>query len=84
MFEKFLELIFPPACGFCGKISEDYLCPDCEKRISKSINISIEKSENSTKYFDEKVSIFPYGGEIRERILDYKFKRKVVFIQDIC
>ena len=74
LIDEFLNFIFPNVCGFCGKINKDFLCKDCEEKIDFMINqkMHFKLSKNYEKY----LCVFPYEGEIREKILDYKFKDK--------
>lgn len=78
MFEKLIEIVFPPVCSFCGKIDKNYFCPKCKEKIELQEILSIDNIEN--KYFEKHISIFTYEGVIREEILEYKFKRKVICI----
>lgn len=73
MFEKLIEIVFPPVCGFCGEIDKNYLCPECKKEIELQEISCVDNIEN--KYFEKHISIFTYRGVIREEILEYKFKR---------
>ncbi len=74
LIDEILNLIFPNVCGFCGKINKDFLCKDCEEKIDFMINQKARFKLN--KNFEKYLCIFPYEGEIREKILDYKFKDK--------
>lgn len=74
LIDEILNLIFPNVCGFCGKINKDFLCEDCEEKIDFMINQKIRFKLD--KNFEKYLCIFPYEGEIREKILDYKFKDK--------
>ena len=69
-----LELVYPPVCGFCGKICREYLCKKCEIKIKKyEINLM---QKNKNKYFDELFCIFKYEKIIRETLIEYKFQNK--------
>ena len=71
MIDFLLNLIYPKVCGFCGKINENCLCEECEKRIGKML---IYKEENMRdKYFEKLIYLAHYDGEFRESILSYKF-----------
>lgn len=78
MFEKLLELIFPPVCGFCEQLNSEYLCSKCEDMIKPKIISEVEKPKD--KHFDIKISIFSYEGDIRKEILLYKFYRKIIYV----
>lgn len=69
-----LDIIFPPSCGFCGKISSSYLCIECETKIAHKLEYKIEKKRG--KNFETHIYIMNYEGEMRNKILSYKFKNK--------
>ena len=81
---KILNLIYPPMCGICGKLNDNFLCPKCQKileneavfGIDKYKKMEIEKNLEERKYFDEHLYIFEYEGIIRRIILKYKFEDK--------
>ena len=81
---KILNLIYPPMCGICGKLNNNFLCPKCQKileneavfGIDKYKKMEIEKNLEERKYFDEHLYIFEYEGIIRRIILKYKFQDK--------
>ena len=89
---KILNLIYPPTCGICGKLNEDFLCKRCEKILEseavfgldkyKNIKRKKERKENiknnfnDKKYFNEHLYIFFYQGIIRRIILKYKFQEQ--------
>ena len=66
-----LSLIYPNVCGFCGKINENYLCEECEKRIGKMLIYKVENVKD--KYFNRHIYLAHYDGEFRDYILSYKF-----------
>ena len=74
IIENLLNLIYPPICGFCGKIYNDHLCKKCEIKIKNYEIISIR--ENSNAYFDEILYIFKYEDVIRDTLIKYKFQNK--------
>ena len=68
----FLNLLFPPCCGICGKLedlkSNRFICDTClEKLESYKLHKKIDK---------ETYSIFRYESIIRNLILEYKFMDK--------
>ena len=69
-----LDFIYPPVCGFCGKINKELLCKKCENKLLKQQSIAIEKFEECD--FQEQIYFFPYEGFIRKAILQYKFRSK--------
>lgn len=72
--EKILNLIYPPTCGICGKLNQDFLCSKCKISLEKQGKFLIEKYKD--KYFKQHLYIFEYQGMIRKVILDYKFNDK--------
>ena len=74
LIETALDLIFPKICGFCGEITNSYLCEYCNEYLKlKQIN-KIQKYED--KFFEEHLWMYEYKGDIREKIIDYKFNDK--------
>lgn len=74
IFNKILDLIYPPACGICGKLSENYLCKKCQNKLYKEAVFGQEKYED--KLFDTHFYLFKYDGIIRDKLIDYKFNEK--------
>lgn len=72
----FLNLIYPPTCGICGKLNPNFLCNKCQKQLQSQAKFKIEKNLNSNYYFQEHLYIFEYQGMIRKVILNYKFNDK--------
>ena len=73
---KILNLIYPPTCGICGKLNENFLCKKCKNMLEHHANFNIDKNLDKEKYFDEHLYIFQYEGIIRRIILKYKFQDK--------
>ena len=69
-------MFFPPVCGFCGKLDRNSLCNKCKMQIQKNNLSKIEDYKNTSSYFDEHIYLFQYSGEIRNMILNYKFREK--------
>ncbi len=44
-----LDLIFPPACIICGKISENYICENCEIRFNRYKRFNIIDNQKLIK-----------------------------------
>ena len=67
-----LKLLFPPKCGFCGKLesflTNNYICPECLNKIKKYCILD-EISKNV-------ICIYKYKDIIRKKILEYKFENK--------
>ncbi len=76
IIEKILDLIFPPVCGFCNEINNEYLCNCCKKKIDAIKVSTIDNYENDPVFFDEHFYIFKYEKDIRQLILNYKFNEK--------
>lgn len=69
-------MIYPPVCGFCGKLDKNSLCNKCKIRIEKNALYKIEDYRKTTSFFDEHLYLFQYIGEIREAILNFKFNEQ--------
>ena len=69
-------MFFPPVCGFCGKLDRNSLCNKCKIQIQKNNLSKIEDYKNTSSFFDEHIYLFQYSGEIRNMILNYKFREK--------
>ena len=56
-WENLESLIFPPMCGICGKLNENYLCGKCNLELQKSaeyrIDTYITEAGFKRKYFEE-------------------------------
>lgn len=77
IFDKILDILFPPVCAFCGKICKENFCTECEKKFSN--NFIYGRNLVYNKYFDEHIYIAKYEGAFRQAILDYKFNGKSYF-----
>ena len=71
-----LNLIYPPKCGICGKLNENFLCNKCYKILENDAKFNVEKFEKLKNEFDEHIYMFKYEGAIRRIILQYKFQEK--------
>ena len=54
------NLFYPPVCGICGKLNEDFLCKKCEKLLEGQAKFEIQKKQNINLYFDKHLYIFQY------------------------
>mgnify|MGYP004578899477 FL=1 len=72
--KKLESIVFPPCCAICGKLNSKKCCKDCEKRINSQLNLNIENKAGY--YFEKHMYLFKYKNEIRNLILDYKFRDK--------
>lgn len=75
-FSKIFNLIYPPVCGICGKLNQEFLCPKCLNMLKNQVEFKIEKFQNQDKYFSKLLYFFKYEGTIRKIILKYKFQEK--------
>lgn len=79
-WKNFLKLIFPPVCGICGKLNENYLCGRCNLKLQKEVRVKIDNYITETgfrrKHFDECIYFFQYQGLIREQIINFKFNEE--------
>lgn len=69
-----LNLIYPPVCGFCDKISKDTICTKCKLKMENYIVCKIDKYSNMN--FNKHMYIFKYDGIVRDKIVQYKFNDK--------
>jgi len=66
-------LLYPPVCGFCGEINEDFLCKKCSLEYE---NLKISKIQEYNKkiyFFSEHFYLFEYKDIIRDLLIKYKF-----------
>jgi len=85
---KFLDLIFPPKCGYCGEItmSKQFVCKNCynlstNKYINRcefcgkiSIDNKCSECRNKTLYYEKLIFCNEYTKEFKQKIHLYKFK----------
>ena len=71
-----LNLIYPPKCGICGKLNENFLFNKCYKILENDAKFNVDKFEKTENEFDEHIYMFKYEGAIRRIILQYKFQEK--------
>ena len=67
-------------CAFCGKIDENFLCEECNKKFERITNVHIQKYKNKT--YTEHIYMFKYT-DIRREILEYKFDDKAYYYKTI-
>ncbi len=79
-WEIFQKLIFPPVCGICGKLNNNYLCNKCNFELQKEAQLKIDTYVTEIgfqrKHFDEHIYFFRYQGLIRQQIINYKFNNE--------
>lgn len=69
-----LDYFFPPICGMCGEINENYICNNCYENIKKIKKCVINEYNN--RNFSKHLYIFKYEGIIRNKIIEFKFEDK--------
>lgn len=87
-----LNFLFPPTCGFCNKLDNNFLCPTCNSKLQLEKKSSISTYQSQNFYFNKHFYLFKYENEIRSKILQYKFQEKSylyktfskLFIEDEC
>lgn len=76
MIENLINIIYPPACGICGKLDKNFLCSKCRNKLKPFETYNVEDYTKTSSYFDEHIYMFRYTSYIREAILNYKFQEK--------
>lgn len=71
-----MDLIYPHVCGICGKLDKNSLCNKCKLVLQNQAIFKTEDYTETSSFFDEHIYMFQYRGEIRNAILNYKFKEK--------
>ncbi len=70
LFKKLLDLLYPPKCVFCGRITENgKVCDKCGKDLPYAPAGASSKGE----FFSEYTAALKYEGKVRESILRFKF-----------
>ena len=72
LFDRLLDLLYPPKCIFCRSLLERP-----EKGICRKCSLSLppdEAPERKSKFFDSCTACYEYSGVVRESVLRYKFK----------
>lgn len=75
-YDNILDLIYPPVCGICGKLNQNYLCKKCQKVLENQSKFVIDEDQGFNQNFNKHLYIFKYEGIIRRMILNYKFNEK--------
>lgn len=71
-----LNFIYPPICGICGKLNNDFLCKKCEIILKSQAKFEIIENKYNSNFYDKHLYVFQYQGLIRRLLLDYKFNEK--------
>ena len=74
--EAILNLTFPPVCGFCNEINNNFLCNSCKKKIEMMKICKVDNYIDDPVYFDEHFYMFKYGKDVRNAVIKYKFNEK--------
>ncbi len=80
---KLLNLIYPPKCGICGKLNNNFLCKKCYKILENESKFVIEKNSSTDNVYNRHFYMFKYEGMIRRIILKYKFQEKSYLYKSI-
>ena len=76
IFDKILNIFFPPVCGICGKLSYDWICIKCFKSIEDKVKANIIKISSYQK--EENIET---KQEIKDK--ENEFNKKNVYISEI-
>ena len=58
MIDKIVDSIYPPICGFCGKVGPHDLCKKCEINLLAQAEDKIDIYED--KYYNSHFYLFEY------------------------
>ena len=75
ILSKLADVLFPPKCVFCGKLTssdleERFICPECEKSLPWT---SPSGGVTHGDFFVKCVSPLFYRGAVRDSVLKFKF-----------
>lgn len=76
LFDRCLDLLYPPRCVFCDALlqpGEEYFCRACGEKVPMAAEDQLVKTGAS---FDRCVAPLLYQEMVRESFLDYKFHDK--------
>lgn len=78
IFERIINLFFPPRCAFCGKLcqSNQLVCPDCETHKTPDSLKHLPNLRNIRFSFDGCTSPYYYDGTVSKAICDFKFHKQ--------
>ena len=51
-YNNILDFIYPPVCGICGKLGQDYLCKKCQKILESQAKFAIDKNQDYNQNFN--------------------------------
>ena len=81
MLKFVLDLFFPPVCGICGDFNKDWICRKCKEKLDLKKKSIITNTYG--KNYEKFIFLFLYE-DIRNLILDYKFKGKAYLYNTFC
>lgn len=74
ILKEIIKIFYPKTCGICGqKINERYTCRKCLNIIEYYQEMAITPESVDEKYYDRLFSALPYKGNLKSRMLQYKF-----------
>lgn len=76
ILNRILNLIYPNVCGICDEICKENICEKCNEKIEKNLVCKNKKYDDKNIFYEEHMYLFDYKDEIREKIIQYKFKEK--------
>ena len=76
ILDKILNILYPPVCGFCNKLNNNWLCCNCLNKINYLKISNIEDYQSTNFYFKQHFYLFIYDDEIRKQLINYKFNEK--------
>ncbi len=76
IFDKILNIFFPPVCGICGKLSDDWICIKCFKSIEDKVKSNIIRMTSCQK--EENIET---KQEIKDK--ENEFNKNNVYISEI-
>lgn len=75
IFERIINIFFPPRCTFCGKLchGDQLVCSDCEKYRAPNDLRRLPSIYNIRFSFDGCTAPYCYDGRVSKAICDFKF-----------
>ena len=68
IFQIAADLLFPPKCMFCGRLSQSCVCEKCRGTLP-----FYRGTTGHREFFSECTAAFRYEGDVRSAILRFKF-----------
>lgn len=79
LLESGMDLVFPPKCVFCGRITEkadEKVCPRCEKELPYTVG---GQQLTPVERVEKCVSPLYYRDMVRDSLLRYKFEGRSMY-----